>query len=280
MKVQQDYIVIDELEQSETIVVALTINGRALTAEEFAAVTLDVDCGGVAYTVTPREQDSSYLIQLRSTEGIEEGNYRVSVVAKYADAQLREAQSEDWQNVTLSNTPLWVKWAIGISLLFLLILLIVLIARIRVLPSHANVRKKESKLIVDSEDVAKNATFNCEMKKDLEVITKYGGKKFGFAVPVKPGKESFLYKKQTNRYAETQEANTVSKRGNAVIEKVTIGSVNYILNEDTNKIERKPPSKTPIKIKHGTPIIYSGTITSAGIKKSFNVNTKINVKKK
>ena len=87
-----------------------------------------------------------------------------------------------------------------------------------------------------------------------------------------------MYKKQTKRYAEVVNPATIKKIGNANIESATIGSVRYVLN-DKGVLERKPASKAPLNIKHGMPVIYSGTITTAGVKKSFNVNTKFNFKK-
>jgi hypothetical protein len=133
LTVSQDYILIKELEQTPEFIVDLTIGGKKLTAEEFDAVTLTVDCGGIAHTVTPKKEDSQYLIKLNATKGIAEGGYRINVNAKYLDEAGRNAEAADSSKVTLSNTPLWVKWAIGVISLLLLILLLWIILHIKVL---------------------------------------------------------------------------------------------------------------------------------------------------
>ena len=275
MYAPEDYIVIGELENSQAVEVKLTLNGAPLTPEEFAAVELQVDCSGIEHTITYQEQDSTCLIQLLPTDGIKEDDYPIEVTAQYTDPIGRTAQAENATRVTLSNTPLWLKWAIGLLLLILLLILIWIVMHIKVLPSHAHITKKESKVLVDGEDVAKFCNFSGTVS---EVVVKYGGNKFGLSFPGKPGKESYLCKKQTKRYAEVKAPDSIKKIGNANIESATIGSVRYSLN-DKGILERKPASKAPLNIKHGMPIIYSGTINSAGVKKSFNVNTKFNFKK-
>jgi hypothetical protein len=144
MFVPESYIVIKELENSQAIVVNIKLNGATLSAEDFANVKLQVDCAGIAHTVTENEQDSSYSIQLLPTEGIEEGNYQVKVTAVYTDHIGRETQVEDGAQLTLSNTPLWLKWLIGILLLLILFLIIWAILHIKVLPTKAHTSKKLS----------------------------------------------------------------------------------------------------------------------------------------
>ena len=142
-----------------------------------------------------------------------------------------------------------------------------------------NLRIKESdnlEVFVDGEDVTKFCNFSGSAS---EVIVKYGGSKIGLSFPVKAGKESYLYKKQTKRYTTVINPGIVKKIGNADIESATIGGARYVIN-DKNVLERKPVTKAPLNLKHGTPVIYSGTFTSAGVKKSFNITTKLNYKKK
>lgn len=276
MVVPESYLVIGEMDQSQPIVVHLTFNRQKLTPEEFEKVQLQVDCGGIKHTVTPNPQDSSYTIQLASTEAIVEGDYPINVTATYTDNIGREVKASDDTEVTLSNIPLWVRWAIGLLLLLILLLIIWAIMHIKVMPGSAHFSKKECKVLVDGEDVTKFCSFNGSAS---DITVKYGGNKFGLAFPGKAGKESYLCKKQTKRYAEVANPATVKRIGNANIESATIGSVRYVLN-DKNVMERKPASKSPLNIKHGMPVIYSGTFLSAGVKKSFNVNAKFNFKKK
>ena len=274
-----DYIVISELEQSRAVVAKLTMAGKPLTAEDFKAIELKADCGGIEYKVTPNAKESSYLIKLLPTKGIAEDNYQIMVTAEYTDHIGRKTQSEDKLTVTLSNTPLWVKWMIGILLLALLLFVIWFILHIKVLPKKARITRRDSRLIFDGDNETDSADFHGEMKgKQMGVFCKYDGGKMGVAMDVKPGKESYLSKPQTKRYAEV--VNGVRKNGGETITEATIGTVRFVLNEETGKLERTPPSKSPLNLKHGMPIRYSGVMLTAGTTKTFSVTTKLNFKKK
>lgn len=276
----EDYIVISELGSSQAIVVSLTLDGAALTHEDFAAVELQVDCGGIEHTVTAREQDSSYLIQLLPTDGIAEGDYPIHVTAVHTDHIDRTTQADDSLTITLSNVPLWVKWLAASLLLLLLLLIILLILHIKVLPKKAHITKKDSTMIFDGEDETKSTTFHAKIEKGQMVLHgKYAGTKSGLAMDVKPGKESYLRKSQTRRSAQVKSA-SVRKFGNATIQEASVGSIKYVLNEDTNKLERMPKNEKPFELKHGTTISYSGTMLNAGVPKPFTVTTKLNFKKK
>ena len=202
--VPNDYIVIKELEASEAIEAKLTVNGRKLTAEEFAAVTLQVDCGGIEHTVTANEKNSSYLIKLLPTNGIEEGRYSINVSAEITDEFGRTAQSEGATEITLSNLPLWVKWVISLLVLLILAIIIWIILHIKVLPKHMHTTKRLSTMNYDGDDVSKSSNFLVELKKKgVKAQTQYGGKKFGISMDVVPGKESYLYKPAKRRSADS-----------------------------------------------------------------------------
>lgn len=276
----EDYIVISELGNSQAIVVNLTLDGAALTHEDFAAVELQVDCGGIEHTVTVCEQDSSYLIQLLPTDGIAEGDYPIHVTALHTDHIERTTKVDDSLTITLSTIPLWLKWVIGSLLLLLLLLIILLILHIKVLPKKAHITKKDSTMIFDGEDETKSTTFNAKIEKGQMVLHgKYAGTKSGLVMDVKPGKESYLRKAQARRSAEVKSA-SVRKFGNATIQEASVGSIKYVLNEDTNKLERMPKNEKPFVLKHGTTVSYSGTMMNAGVPKPFSVTTKLNFKKK
>ncbi len=278
--VPEDYIVISELGESKAIIVKLLLNGVPLTPEEFSSVSFQADCGGIEHTVTANEQESSYVIQLLTTDGISEGDYKIKVNAQYTDQIGRTNGAEASQEITLSKIPLWVKWAISLLLLLLLIIIILIIMHIKVLPKYAHVNKKESTMIFDGEDESKNTAFNAKIEKGQMVLhSKYAGTKTGLAMDVKPGKESYLKKAQTRRSAEVK-STSVRKYGNATIQEATVGSIKYVLNEDTGKLERVPKSEKPFVLKHGTTVSYSGTMLNAGVPKPFTVNTKLNFKKK
>lgn len=273
----EDYIVIKELDSTQPMVVTLKLNGKSLTAEEFARTQLQVDCGGIQYTVTPKPESSSYIIQLASTEGIGEGDYPVKVTATYTDKIGRTTQAEAGTPLTLSHTPLWVKWLIGILLLILLIILIWIILHIRVLPSKARIGAKDTKIVVNGDPVKAPQIQGKLKKKSMEVVAKMGSAKCGISMAIKPGQESYLYKPQKSRYGESIDSK-VNKIGTARIDSLSIGSARYVRDEATNTLVRKPASKAPIVIKHGTNVTYSGIVNSAGTEKPFTVSTKFTFK--
>ena len=279
LTVSQNYILIKELEQTPEFIVDLTIDGKKLTAEEFDAVTVTVDCGGIAHTVTPKKEDSQYLIKLEPTNGIAEGSYRINVDAKYLDEAGRETQDTATAKVTLSNTPLWVKWAIGLFLLMLLILLLWIILHIKVLPKYMHTTKRISSMNFDGDDVTQSTNFFAETKKNsIRVQSKYGGKKFGISMDVKPGSESYLYKPQKRRSALVN-ASSVRKFGQASITEVMIGSTKFDV-DDNGKLKPALANQKPFLITNDTRVKYSGTIKDAGIDKDFEVVSKLNFKKK
>ena len=279
LTVSQNYILIKELEQTPEFIVDLTIGGKKLTAEEFDAVTVTVDCGGIAHTVTPKKEDSQYLIKFEPTKGIAEGGYRINVDAKYLDEAGREAQDTATAKVTLSNTPLWVKWAIGLFLLMLLILLLWIILHIKVLPKYMHTTKRISSMNFDGDDVTQSTNFFAETKKNsIRVQSKYGGKKFGLSMDAKPGSESYLYKPQKRRSALVN-ASSVRKFGQASITEVMIGSTKFDV-DDNGKLKPALANQKPFLITNDTRVKYSGTIKDAGIDKDFEVVSKLNFKKK
>ena len=276
----ETYIVIGELEESKAFVVNLKLNGAPLTAEDFANVNLQVDCGGVEHTVTANEQDSSYSIKLLPTEGIVEGNYQIKVTALYTDHIGRETAVNDAVTVTLSKSPLWVRWTVGILLLLIIFLIIWAILHIKVLPTKAHTTKKLSNLNFDGEDVTKSTSFLTEIKKDgARMQTQYGGRKFGLIMDVAPGQESYLYKPHKGRSAEVKPA-SVRKFGPAKIQEALIGTAKYAVDDETGKLVPAIPNQKPFLLKNGTTVRYSGTISDAGIDKDFEVLSKISFNKK
>ena len=278
----KDYIVISELEDSPEIVVTLSKEGEPLNAEEFASVALAVDSGGIAYTATPCEQASQYSIKLHSTDGIAKGDYSVTATAAYTDEIGRVTESDDTVIITLSNIPLALKWLIGLLILAALIVAAILISRIRVMPKKLHVNKKTSTMLFDGEDDTANTSFEALLKKNkLDIRSGYSGVKTGLTMAVKPGKESYLRKKQTGRSVEV-DSKSVRKIGNAgaIIHEATIGTTKYILNEETGKLECAQKTGKPFTLKNNARVTYTGVMQSAGISRPFNVATKLDFKKK
>lgn len=276
---QQDYIVISKLDESQPIIADLKINGNKLLPEDFSSVELIVDTGGIEYTATANEQNSTYEIQLLPTPGADEGNYPVNVTAVYTDHIGRVTQVDDTVKITLSNIPLWIKWAIALLLLLLLIIIIWMIMRIKVLPKHLHTNKKLSTLIFDGENVTQSANFLAECKKgSVKSQCQYGGRKFGVSMDVKPGKESYLSKPQKRRSAEVK-ATSVRKFGPAKIQEAMVGSAKYVADEATGKLVPALPNQKPFNLTNGMMVKYSGTISDAGVDKDFEVTSKLNFKK-
>lgn len=276
----QNYFVIKDLDSSQPITVYLKMAGASMTAEEFASTKLEVDCGGIAHTVTPNAQDSAYTIKLLATEGIAEGDYSIKVTAKHTDHIGRETKVDDSLQVTLSNTPLWVKWVICLLGLLILFLIIWAILHIKVLPTKAHTTKKLSNMNFDGEDVTKSTSFLAEIKKNgARTQAQYGGRKFGLLMDVTPGAESYLCKSQKGRSAEVRPA-SVRKYGPAKIQEALIGTAKYVADDTTGKLVPAIPNQKPFLLKNGTTVRYSGTLSDAGIDKDFEVLTKINFKKK
>lgn len=280
ISVTQSYILIKELGESPEIIVDLTIAGNKLTAEEFEDVQLTVDCGGILHTVTPDPSNSRYIIKLEDTAGIKAGAYRVNVEANYKDDAGREAKATDFTRLTLSNIPLWVKWAISLLALLILAIIAWIVLHIRVLPSHVNTTKKLSSMNFDGDDVTTSTNFLAEIKKkSAKMQAQYGGRKFGVTMSAAPGKESYLYKSQKRRSAEVK-VESVRKFGPAKIQEVMIGSAKYVLDEDTGKLVPALPGLKPFPLTHGMTVKYSGTIQDAGIDKDFEAMSKLNFKKR
>lgn len=278
LEATQDYIVISEMDECAPIIVHLTLNDAKLTAEDFASVQLQVDTKGIEYTATPNEQDSSYTVQLLPTPGIDEGKYRIVITGLYTDHIGRQTDVDDALTVTLSNIPLWVKWVIALVILLILFLLIWWITHIKVLPTKAHTTKRLSRMTYDGEDVGNHANFAAEVKKNgAKVSAKYAAKTFGLTMDVMPGSESYLYKAQKHRTAMVKPA-SVKKFGSGKVLEATIGSVKYVMDEDTGKLLPAVANQKPFPIKEGTTIKYYGVVQDAGIDRDFEVLSKFTCK--
>lgn len=278
LTVAQDYILVKELAETPELVVDLTIGGQPLTAEEFDAVTLTTDCGGIAHTVTPKKETSQYLIKFQSSENLDEGGYPIKVVATYLDESGREATSDASSKVTLSHTPLWVKWLIGFLLLLLLILIIWRILRIRVLPSTKILHKRgENYLSVNGREV-EGANLSAKRNgKKLVFRATYSGNSFIINVPnIEPGKESYLSKRQIKRSILINPKN-VSK----------VGSINYVdiagvgfKTDNKGKLLPEDENQKPFTLRNNSTITFDGNVEENGRTKKFHAEIPLTYKKR
>lgn len=276
----QDYFVISEIAQSDPIRADITKEGVALSAEEFAALTFTPSCNGLTIKTEALPQESAYLLYIEPNDNYEDGEYVISAEAMTTDDIGRVCKHSDKVSVALSTMALWLKWVIGLSIAFLLLLILLVILHIKALPKKLHITKRDSSMSFDGEDVTKNATFDASLsKKRVDIYAKYAGKKIGLVMDVKPAKGSYVKTRQVKRAADVMPL-TVKKMGNAVINEAMIGTVRYVYDEDTRKFERMPKSDKPFTIRNGTRISYSGIIQSNGENKNFNVVTKLNFKKR
>lgn len=277
----QDYIVISDIEKSQPMTVTLKMSGEKLSSEDFAAVVLDVDCGGIQYTLTPNEQDSSYSIQLLKTDGLSEKNYPIKVTAHYTDRIGRETQVSDSLSITLSKMPLWLKWVIGLSILFLLLLLAWLIARIKVLPSCVRPDTESCSLRVGGRDVTDDANFYAKLSgKQLIAYVEYNADELGRVVANKlaPGKESYLYKTSAKRTIWVKFPESVSASGE--ITTLDVAGIEYKLDPSTGNMIAVEEQQAPYTIANGASITINGKTMVSGKLKNFNAEIPLIFKKR
>lgn len=281
LNTNQTYFVISDIDKSEPIRAEITCDGAPLTPEQFAAATFTASCsGGIQLRQEALPEESAYLLYLEPDSGLSPGKYEISCSVSMKDEIGREAKASAKLPIELGTIPIWLKWAIGIVLLLLLIAIILAILHIKALPTKLHVNKRDCNMNVDSEDETKNTTFTGELeKRRLDIHSKYGGKKFGLVMDVKPGKGSYLKTPQAKRSAEVASA-SVKKLGNATITEASIGTVKYVFDEEKHRLERMPKSDKPFTVKHGARVAYSGVLMSNGEPKNFSVVTKLNFKKK
>ena len=274
-----DYIVIDEIEQSRPMIATITAKGKPLSAENFKSVTLRVDCSGIEYKVTPNPEESSFSIQLLSTKGLKETDYPVKVTATYKDHVGRETQADDSLKLTLSNIPLWVKWMIGLGLLLLLIFIIWRILHIRVLPNRVRHVKGDCKMMVGSKDETPATNFTTKLSgKQLSFKTDWVGNMCGINISdIKPEKTAFLCKPSHKRRILI-EPQKIRPFGD--ITEVNIDGASFKVDHDTGMLTIPPIAQNSIKIYNGMNIKYkSNVVDNYGKTKICNATIPITFKK-
>ncbi len=279
MLVPETYIVIGDLEESQEIIVYLTLNGAPLSAEDFAAVQLQTDCGGIEHSVTANDQNSSYRIKLHATDGLEEGDYTIKASAVYTDHIGRETQAEGSGLITLSMLPMWVRWLIGILLLLLLILLIVSIMHIKVLPKRVRPDTDGCSLHVGGRDETESANFYAKLSgKQVTAYVEYNAEEIGRVIinGTVPGKDSYLSKPSHKRSIHVKAPETVSVAGD--ISAIDIAGVGYVVNRD-DKLVTEDDQQGAYTITNGGIVTLSGKTLVAGKEKKFNAEIPLNFKK-
>lgn len=259
--VPQDYIVIKELDDSDAITVRFLINGNPMTAEDFARVKLNVTCDKVEHTVTPNQNDSSYTIKLKSTKGITEGDYPINFAATYTDAVGRTNDFSENTVITLSNTPLWLKWLIALLALIVIFLVIWKIAHIKVLPKKIKQSQGDCTLSISGRDMttASGTDFKAKKSKSrVEASSTYNTSEFTvYMNKVTPGPDSYLYKRQKNR-SFTVDPTRVDVSGN--VTGCSIDGTPFKMDNKTNTFGPSDPDQEPIIVRNDATITLEGSI--------------------
>ena len=280
LDVPETYIVIKELQESAPITVNFKLNGAPLTAEDFARVSLQVDCGGIEHTVTPDEQSKSYSIKLLPTEGIAEGNYTIKVTTNYIDQVGRETQINESVTITLSKITLLALWLTRIGLLALLIFAIVRIMHIRRPPSSVRPDMEGCSLGVGGKDVKEDANFFAKSTgKQIVVYVHYNGDELGRVSinKLSPGKESYLYKPSHRRSFWAKYPESVSITGE--VTSADIAGAEYVMDKE-GRVKPAEEQPTPFSITNGASVSMSGKTMVAGKMKNFNAEIPLNFKKR
>jgi len=279
MYAPEDYIVIDRLQDSAAIVAKPLLNGLPMTPADFSAVELQVDCGGIDYTVTPDPQEGCYLIQLLPTAGLKEDDYEIRATAYYTDPIGRVTQAEDALSVTLSNVPLWVRWAFGLAALIGAILLIVAIMRTKVMPKHIRPDTEGCSLSVGGKNVASDATFSARRAgKQLITFLEYNGEEIGriSVRKVAPGKGAFLCKPSHKRSILVKFPEEVSASGGVTT--ADLDGIEYYVDRSDNFIPREE-QQAPFTFRNGSSVTMSGKVDVGGKTKNFTAEIPLSFKK-
>lgn len=259
---ESNYIVISELEKNGEIVAKLSFKGAPLSQNDFAATTLTVDCGGINYEVVPHEQDSTYLIKLLPTEGVDEGGYQIKASVAYTDNIGRTTQLEDSVSITLSNIPLWLKWLFWIVILLIIIIIIVIWLRTPVLPKKIKIINVSVK--VGGKDMNNlKATVNYPSKgKRRSTKIKGTGDLVAASVSLTlvPAKDSYRYLPSKKRKALVVNGSVTSS---SYVDKIEIGAKSFARNRKDGKMTMIDESTNNFTFPQGQ-LSYSGIIDING----------------
>lgn len=239
----EPYYVIRQLADADPITVKVTRDGEDLTAEEMETVSLEVDTGGLDYTVETDAENSQFLICLNA-DSSDAGRYKLSVTATAYDDFGNEITADDSFNVELQNYPRWLRWLIIALIIAAIVVAVLIIMNQKVLPKKIRVvqttfsiggkkvdddayvvdyvgGKKRSRMVIKSPDFNGK---NCSMSLQLEAVdprrTKSSSRRIRvIAIPtVYPPQSissydlgtsaSFKWSKRTNAFVRTDGGNS------------------------------------------------------------------------
>lgn len=266
----QDYFVIAELEDSESLRADITKDGEKLPDSllDSSRFRLDVDCGGLEYEASLIPGESAFAVKLLPTEGVEAGKYTVTATATLADEIGRESVASGKTTVELSTIPEWLRaLLIAIPILLLLLLLAYLLFVFPVMPKTVGYSKNNTDFTIGGDEIGGSAKIS-------------NGKKYGRSLSIEPPKTSnYTYSFSTRLQMKPMDPITKpsSKRRvkieessilNAVpadVSELVIGSAKFVRDEETRRVTRKgskPGAKKSgeyIEVRNGSVIKMTGT---------------------
>ncbi|MBO4950823.1 MAG: hypothetical protein J6E38_07405 [Clostridia bacterium] len=265
------YITIKDIEESRPIVASFSFKGKKLSEQDFDAIKLSVDCGGIEHKVTPDKKNSAYLIKLLPTKGIAEGNYPIRVKAEYTDHIGRVTETEGALTVTLSLVALWLKWLFWILIILLIALIIWLWLRTPVLPKKIRLVNVSVKLGIKTVDTLK-ATVRYPSKgkrRDIKIKGTGDLSDASWSATLIPAKDSYRYLPSKKRKALV--VNGSVKPNPNTVAKLDIGNESFFRSKKDGSLIRASESVKDFNFPQGT-MNYSGTKDINGRATKFTVS--------
>lgn len=264
----QDYFVIAEIDDGESLRADITYKGERINDEDLKDYDFTVDCEGLEFDVQPIAGESAYSIRLLSSNDPEAGRYKVTATAK-PSGNTETTGSSDTAKIELSTMPEWLRTLlIVIPILLLLLLLIYLLFFLPVMPKIITGQKKASNFTISGDEIGGGAKIS-------------NGKKYGKTLTVEPPKTSnYVYsfamrlqmkpmdpitKPSSKRRVKVEESSIISAIPSDVNE-VMVGGTKFVRDEETRKIVRKGAKSgggkkggDAVILKNMSPIKMSGT---------------------
>ena len=278
MTVYDDYIVLSKIDETRPIEVKLMVNGKPLTKEQFERVEFKIDCGGINYKVTPDAENSKYLVQLQSTEGLGEQDYPIKASATYTDPIGRTSDaSAEWM-VTMSILPLWLKWLIGLLILLLIIIIIWLICHIPALPRRVRKVADDCMMSITGQNRTENSSFDAKRSsRQLQAKVEYGGEQSTVTLRnVEPAKGSYVSTPNPKRKILVKPENVSATD---YVRRLDINGVSFVRDRDGRLVPEDDEQK-PFLVTNGAAITIDGRMPVGGLEKSFHAEVPLAFKKK
>ena len=233
------YFVIADLENSDPILVKLSLSGQPMTDEQLAATTLIVEADGLTVTQEPLPGESAYALHIAGDEHAVSGKYGLRVRAVTNDQIGREISAEGTKQVELSTYPLWLRYLIIALIILLIIALILFYLSRKILPKKITVNSAQTVFTVDGEMVQGAAKCNYsgggKKRGSIQVSTPaYSGSplvKGGFALQLQA-----VTPRRVKSNRRRALVTTISPSNTAALTSLSIGTHTLVKSEEGNEI--------------------------------------------